>query len=137
MAMNPVNPLDGLAAILRKRIASDGATKEKAVGQRGITEAPTGVQRPSLKVLKRKLELSIETIALDDPARDKKITRFFVESVLAWQFGDAIINDPGFSGLADEVQATLEIDPQFLVKFLASLPANESGSEPAIDGSRK
>jgi hypothetical protein len=130
--MDPVNPLDGLAAILRKRIASEATTKGKRAGQSAATNASAASQRPAPEVLKRKLQLSIESVALDDPARNKKVVRLFVESVLTWQFGESLLNAPGFAELADEVQATLESDEQFLGKLLASLPGGSIQSGKAI-----
>jgi hypothetical protein len=123
--MDPINPLDGLAELLRKRVASDAAAKGKRLGKTDASSAPSDVQRPSAESLRRRLEVAIEAIDPDDPARPKKAARLFVESVLAWQFGEALLNDPGFTDLADEVQATLESEPGFVDKLLAAISGGQ------------
>jgi hypothetical protein len=123
--MNPINPLDGLAELLRKRIASEGAGKGKRLGKSETADAARDAQRPSPETLRRRLETLIEAIDPDDPARAKKVARLFVENVLAWQFGEALINDPGFADLADEVQATLESEPGFVDKLLAVISGGQ------------
>lgn len=119
--MSSINPLDGLAEILRRRIASEAAAKGRKLGGTKEAGGAANAQRPSPEALKQRLAEGIEGIALDDPERKKKALRVFVEGVLAWQFGDALLNDPRFAELAGEVQATLEKEPQFVEQLLATL----------------
>lgn len=119
--MSSINPLDGLAEILRRRIANEAAAKGRKLGGTKETGGAAAAQRPSPEALKQRLAEGIESIALDDPERRKKALRVFVEGVLAWQFGDALLNDPRFAELAAEVQATLEKEPQFVEHLLETL----------------
>ena len=111
--MDPINPFDGLAELLRRRVANEGSVKGKAPGAKDVARTHASEQRTSPEALRRKIEHAIEGIDPDDPARGKKAARLFVENVLTWQFGEALINDPGFAALVEEVQTTLELAPGF------------------------
>ncbi|MCP4469626.1 MAG: hypothetical protein GY815_02880 [Gammaproteobacteria bacterium] len=46
--------------------------------------------------------------ALEPVEREsQKAALIFVESILAWEFGDAVLEDPKFSGLSKEVQLSI------------------------------
>jgi hypothetical protein len=119
--MSSINPLDGLAEILRRRIASEAVAKGRKLGGAKEAGGAVNAQRASPEALKQRLAEGIEGIALDDPERKKKALRVFVEGVLAWQFGDALLNDRRFAELVSEVQATLEMEPGFVEQLLATL----------------
>lgn len=53
-------------------------------------------------------------IASDDPHRRRKAFRIFLESILIHEFGDALINDPAFHTLVDNVQQTMERNTELL-----------------------
>lgn len=117
--MNPINPLGRLADILRKRVSNEPAIKGKATEQQ-TTKAPASAARAAPEELRRRIAQSIAAIDNNDPMRGNKATRIFVEQVLTWQFGDSILNDPGFTRLVEEVQQTLEQDPGFHDALLAT-----------------
>ena len=50
-------------------------------------------------------------IGADDPQRGRKAFRVFLEAVLLSHFGEALVADPKFFQLVDEVQGSLEADP--------------------------
>ncbi|MFZ6646156.1 hypothetical protein ACO0LO_10595 [Undibacterium sp. TJN25] len=54
----------------------------------------------------------IKAIDRDDPQRGKKAFRVFLESILLSHFGDHLINDPKFYQLIDEVQTSMENNPE-------------------------
>jgi len=46
--------------------------------------------------------------ALDPEERDgQQAALIFVESILAWEFGDAVLKDPKFSEMSKEVQLSI------------------------------
>lgn len=117
--MDPINRLNGIAELLRKRIAGDATAKGKAFAAK---EAPASARQtgPAIaEALRQRIGLAIEGIAEDDPARRRKAMRLFVENVLTWQFGDALLNDPAFASLADDVQRTLEQEPGLVDELMA------------------
>lgn len=111
--MDPINPLNSLTELLRKRIAAEASGKRSGLTSSKAKETGKGaqVQRASVEALREQLTRSIQAIDADDPAKSSKTMRVFVESVLAWQFGAAVLPDPRFADLVADVQATLESDP--------------------------
>jgi hypothetical protein len=71
----------------------------------------------------------VKALDPDDPKRGKKAFRIFLESVLLAELGDALINDPRFYQIVDDVQKTMEQDPQIAdaiskaVNILLSAPS--------------
>lgn len=53
----------------------------------------------------------IQGIEHDDPHRGRKAFRVFLESVLLSHFGEHLINDPKFYQLIDDIQMSMEADP--------------------------
>lgn len=53
----------------------------------------------------------IQGIERDDPHRGRKAFRVFLESVLLSHFGEQLINDPKFYQLIDDIQMSMEADP--------------------------
>ena len=117
--MNPINSLGRLAEILRKRVSSEPAIKGKATGQQITKLSDNSISRVAPEELRRRIAQSIEALDINDPMRGDKAARIFVEQVLIWQFGDNLLNDPGFARLAGDVQQTLEQDPGFHDALLA------------------
>lgn len=126
--MASINPLDGLAEILRRRVASEATAKGRKLGNTKSTAGGAPVQRPPVEALKRRLGEAVDTIDPTDPDRPRKVVRLFVEGVLAWQFGDALLTDPGFAELAKEVQTTLEREPAFVAQLLAAISSSPDSS---------
>ena len=57
------------------------------------------------------IEQRVRLIGADDPQRGRKAFRVFLEAVLLSHFGEALVADPKFFQLVDEVQGSLEADP--------------------------
>lgn len=110
--MDPIKPLNGLAELLRKRIASEVAGKQagRASAQAPRSSPAGGSQRAGVDVLRAKISNTVRAIDPDDPSWKGKATRAFIENVLAWQFGDSILNDPKFADLVTNVQTAFEND---------------------------
>lgn len=61
---------------------------------------------PEQQMLRR-----LKAIASDDPQRQKKALRIFMESVLAKEFGTKLQTDPGFPQLVEQVIEQMQEDP--------------------------
>lgn len=128
--MDPINPLNGIAELIRQRINAETATKRlgKSSHQAKTGEAERGRQRASVAELRGELSCALEAIDPDKPASRQKAIRIFVETVLVWQFGSGILNDPAFSELVGEVQATLDKDPS-IARTLSSLKGGKQSTD--------
>ena len=57
------------------------------------------------------IEQRVRQIGADDPLRGRKAFRVFLEAVLLSHFGEALVADPKFFQMVDEVQGALDADP--------------------------
>jgi len=103
--MDPINPLGSIGRLLRKRIATERGDKAGKAG----TATPAKLDQAQRKspggtaALKQRTLEAIQAIDPQDPERDRKVIRVFVENVLVWQFGSEVMGDPGFAEWVEEV----------------------------------
>jgi hypothetical protein len=110
--MDPVNNLSQVLAVLRRQMSERSAK----LGPRSM---PAGASTPEssaaaaqeLRDIQKKIQLRIRALDADDERRHSKAVRIFLEGVLRREFGDAMINDPAFYSLIDDVQLAMESDP--------------------------
>lgn len=115
--MNPLSPLEGVAELIRRKVAAEMAEKGKLQG----LKSPLGVDKKlnvpgkaEPEALKRKLLAQISAIDPQDPKREHKAATLFVENILVWQFGDQLRNDPSFATLVERVVETFENQPAIM-----------------------
>jgi hypothetical protein len=108
--MTSIGAVDQLVSLLRTQLAAGAAKGGVRVppDRRRAGAAARGGHQPSLSAL---IELRVKSIARDDPQRGRKAFRVFLEAVLLSQFGERLINDPGFYQMVENVQAALESAP--------------------------
>jgi hypothetical protein len=116
--MNPINSLDSIAEIIRRRASSDLTTKLSSNSSSSQTEskrqAYVAAKQQTAEVVKLKIVEAIKLIDKNDKNRNKKSMNIFVENVLLWQFGEELINDPAFSQLVNEVGELLSNDTKIM-----------------------
>ncbi len=110
--MDPVNNLGQVLSVLRRQI-SERSTKlgSQSVLARASTAESEAAAAQALRDVQKKIQLRIRALDADDERRHSKAVRIFLEGVLRREFGDAMINDPAFYSLIDEVQLAMESDP--------------------------
>ena len=124
--MDPVSRLDQVLQVIGRQMSErasrlDAGTKSSASGP-----STRAARRASLAALKSKVQERLRALDPNDARRSDKARRIFLESVLAWQFGDELLLDRGFeeivSGVQDALRAHPEIDARF-VQLLRDLAA--------------
>lgn len=109
--MEPINSLDSLAEIIRRRANSELSAKpnsSSAISQSDIKrQAHILAKQQTVESVKLKIVEAIKLIDKNDKNRNKKSINIFVENILLWQFGEELINDSAFSQLVDEVGEAL------------------------------
>lgn len=124
--MEPINSLDSLAEIIRRRANSELSAKpnsSSAINQSDIKrQAHILAKQQTVESVKLKIVEAIKLIDKNDKNRNKKSINIFVENILLWQFGEELINDSAFSQLVDEVGEALfnEADMMELLFQIAS-----------------
>lgn len=100
-----------LVSVIQSELAV--RTPPAATGrQRGGTTASSLSDRYTEQNLGALVELRVRQIARDDPQRGRKAFRVFLEAVLLSQLGAGLVNDPRFFQMVDDIQLTMEADPQ-------------------------
>lgn len=110
--MTRVNSSDSLAALMRVQIEAirgkaqlgtqpnKRATRARAAQQEGPTDLATSAA------------LRLRQISADDPDRERKAARIFLESVLLAELGSGLMEDPQFSRMVDHVQEQMATNPE-------------------------
>jgi hypothetical protein len=109
--MDPINNVNQLVETLRRQLI-DAQNKTGATSRTpsqtniGATSGQAGVE-----VLQQKIREKLRRIDSGDPKAAQKSVHIFLESVLLWEFGERLMEDPKFYALLDEVQISMESDP--------------------------
>jgi hypothetical protein len=93
----------GTTGIAGKAAASAGAASSPGADARGGARTAPGSDAA--------LVLRVRSISADDPQRERKAFRMFLEATLLEEFGSDVINDPAFYQLVDQVHAQMCDDP--------------------------
>lgn len=109
--MDPINRLDQIMRVIGQQM-SERAARLEAGGKPLPVAAPTRPRRrPALTVLKSKVQERLKALDPNDPRQPEKARRIFLESVLAWQFGNDLMVDRGFAEIVSGVQEALRAHP--------------------------
>lgn len=110
--MDPVNRLDQIMRVIGQQM-SERAARLEAGGKPLPVAGPTRVaRRPALTALKSKVQERLKALDPEDARHPEKARRVFLESVLAWQFGDELMLERGFAEIVAGVQEALRAHPQ-------------------------
>jgi hypothetical protein len=109
--MDPINRLDQVMQIIGQQM-SERAARLEAGGKPELPAAPArAARRPPLATLKSRIRERLGAIDPQDPRRPEKARRVFLESVLAWQFGNELLLERGFEDVVSGVQEALRANP--------------------------
>ncbi len=108
--MTGVDPTHQLAALIRVQIASLRRRQDAKAGSaaRPATVTATAAGTPDLAVT---VAQRIRSLEADDPQRERKAFRIFLETVLLSELGQHLVGDPAFVLMVDHVQGQMESDP--------------------------
>jgi hypothetical protein len=129
--MDSVGRLNSIIEVLRRQIAENGrrmeATGKNTLGSKTQTGAGP-MARPGLPELKLRLQARLRHLDPADPDKVRKSQKLFLESVLAWEFGDSLLLDRRFGDLVEEINQVLASHPDMekqLTELLVTLPKEE------------
>jgi hypothetical protein len=121
--MDPVSNVGQLVEVLRKQLAR--SRKSTGTPARDApAAAAAGGARPGIAELKKQVTEKLRRIDPDAPRARHESVHVFLESVLLWEFGERLMDDPKFYALLDDVQSSMESDSALgddLTALLASL----------------
>jgi hypothetical protein len=119
---DPVSPLTRTLELLRRQMAEHARTLEGGA-RSGATSTPGGrtEARGDLGTLKRRVTERMQAIDPADPNASRRRRRVFLESVLAWEFGEELLRDPGFQAIIDRVDDAIAAEPELERQFATAL----------------
>lgn len=118
--MDGIDPASQLAALIRVQVA---ALRKRQGGPRAGAPAARDEAAPSdppANDLAAVVAQRIRAIPRDDPQRERKAFRLFLETVLLSELGESLVNDPSFAVMVDHVQQQMESDPKLKEASLAA-----------------
>jgi hypothetical protein len=104
--MEPINGLDRLTELVRRRSAQTAAT-DKSSGTKSSTAS--GQRPPSAQVLEQQLQLKLKQ--LKQTATPAALRRSVIEAMLAWEMGGDMHNEPKFAALVNQIQRHIDSEP--------------------------
>jgi hypothetical protein len=128
-----IDRLNGVMEVLRRQIA-ESARRMDVQGKSSRDPSATlgaASSKPPLPEVKRRIQERLGALSKNDPDRNRKAQRLFIESVLTWEFGDALLLDKRFEEMLDRVQEGLAAAPEVIQqfdRFLASLEQNDGAA---------
>ena len=106
--MSRIDTAGRIAEIVRRQAEALRDPASPAAGRSAGHERRSNAHEPpSLGAV---IGRRIQAIDPNDPDRRRKAFRVFLESVLLAELGEALINDPAFYQLVDQVQAQMQAD---------------------------
>lgn len=108
--MDALDPANQLAALIRVQVAQ--LRKRQGGSRAPSAPAASSGEAAESKDLAAVVADRIRAIPRDDPERERKAFRLFLETVLVSELGAAVANDPSFTVMVDHVQQQMESDAQ-------------------------
>lgn len=115
--MDPISRLNRMMETLRKQMAESSKRLDTSKSPPPEVCGRSRYERPTIQALKARIEERIGAIESDAPDRDRRAQRIFLESVIAWEFGDQLLLDSQVGRLVDGIQETFETDPELNSQF--------------------
>jgi hypothetical protein len=111
-----------------RRQMSDNLEKLRRAGRIGspARSFPAAGPRPAPATVRETVARRVRMLEADDPQFQEKATDIFVESILLSEFGEGLVNNPGFRILVREVGSALGADAT-LAKDLSEMFAQIRG----------
>ena len=112
--MDPVGGLSEIMRLLQRQLAEKKQQSERLEPTGGQTGTPARRATTASKVSPEEIQRRIgERIRMLEPEERQgpRAAQVFVESVLAWEFGDEVLDDPDFVELTRQVRTAMTDDP--------------------------
>jgi hypothetical protein len=107
--VSSIDPATQLAALIRVQVAS---LRRQQAAASGRPDAPAKTALAENGDLAAQVATRIRSLRGDDPQRERKAFRMFLETVLLSELGPELVGDPQFQKMVDHVQQQMESDPE-------------------------
>lgn len=123
--MDPIDNVRRSLELLRQQLAQKTAQPGDANASAAVTAA---THAPPGRSARQTATRKIRALQRQDAAYTEKAINAFIESVLAHEFGEGIVNDPEFQDMVKQVQEIMTSDASLssqlhaLIQDLAATP---------------
>ena len=123
---DPVGPINRSFEVLRRQIAEHARQLESGAraSASGTATGPARADasgKPAIGELRQRIAERLQAIDPKSPNAGRRRKRIFLESTLAWEFGEEVLRDPSFQELLDRLEMSLsdsqELERQFRTVF--------------------
>ncbi len=122
--MDPINSVSQISRLLRQKLAENKIDGGHGSGRRAATGAGYYQRAAKLSAAEVRQQIRQRLQKLEPSERDgHQAALIFVESILAWEFGDSMLEDPRFAELSREVQRSITESGEHWAKFRKMLQA--------------
>ncbi|TQJ96180.1 hypothetical protein [Achromobacter sp. SLBN-14] len=104
-----IDGIGRLAQLIQQRAVSGSRAANTGRTGKSVTASKAAEPPAFTELLKR-----VASLAPDDPERERKAFRYFLEAALVSDLGANLINDSKFHQLVDIVQQRMEAQPELL-----------------------
>ncbi|WP_157572466.1 hypothetical protein [Nevskia soli] len=128
--MTKIDPTADLISVLRTQLSSRTGAKKVDSDKTGKSEQ--GAHPPhvvSTQEIKRRIGRQIQQLNLRSETERRYARRIFLESIIAWDFGDQILNDRRFDFIVKDVEESLSLDGTISKTFDLLLEAIQSSND--------
>lgn len=110
--MDPINGLNQIIEILRQRLQQGAERIGKRPAERKTSaRAASKASKPAIEQLERRLVERLRSLDNDTAEPSRRAVRAFLESVLAWEFGEELLQDARFLEMARDIENQILSDP--------------------------
>ncbi len=112
--MDPISGLSEIMRLLQRQLAEKKQQSEGLEPTDGQASTPAKRATTAAKASPEEIQRRIgERIRMLDPEERQgpRAAQVFVESVLVWEFGEELLDDPDFAELTRQVRAAMTDDP--------------------------
>lgn len=118
--MSRIDSLSQVMETLRRQLAESAKKLDRGGKSRAKSDTASishGVSKIPAQDLQKRVRDRLQ--ALGDGASRQKAARVFLESVLTWEFGDDLVHDARFAEMLNEIDKTVEADPELRMQMQA------------------
>ena len=109
--MERINALTQIMQILQRQLSGPETSKtrstKKTTSSDNKAAERSAISTSSIKHLESRIADRVKSLNEDDDQWYNKAGRIFVDSVLAWEFGEDIVQDSRFSEMSQKILQTL------------------------------
>jgi hypothetical protein len=103
--MDKISNISNIVNILREQIGKSTTTKSSSTNNRAPASATSTAHAVGRVPLAQLLSDRLKKLRKSDSDYKDKARQVLVETILIWEFGDTIINDPAYGELLNRIVA--------------------------------